>query len=102
MNIGQPIISSLEAIGQSRVVEAQEMKNRRVQVMNVDRVLDRIETEIVTLAVHEPPLKTTTRHPNTERSVVVVSAVVASLDHRCPSKFTPPNHQGVLEHPQPF
>ena len=36
MDVGQAEIAALEAIGQLRVVEAQQMQQRRVQVVDVD------------------------------------------------------------------
>ena len=41
MHIGQPEVAALEAVGQLRVIEAEQVQNRRVQVVDVDRVLGR-------------------------------------------------------------
>ncbi len=44
VHVGQPEVAALEAIGQPGVVEAQQMQQRRVQVVDVNLVLDDLET----------------------------------------------------------
>ncbi len=46
----------MEAVGQSRVVEAQEVQDRGVQVVNVHALFDGVEAEVVALA--EPDART--------------------------------------------
>src|SRR5437763_690927 len=45
--VGEAEVAALEAIGQLGVVEAQEVEEGRVQVVDVDLVLDRLEAEVV-------------------------------------------------------
>ena len=52
MNVGQPKIAALVAVGQPFVVEAQAMQNRRVEVVDVDRVLGDVVAEVVRLTDH--------------------------------------------------
>jgi hypothetical protein len=51
MDVGKPKIAAKVTIRQSRMVESQEMEYCRVQIMNVNRILNGIETEIVGSAV---------------------------------------------------
>ena len=49
-DVGQPEVAALEAEGQLGVVEAEQVQDRRLQVVDVDAVLDRREAELVGLA----------------------------------------------------
>ena len=51
MNIGQAEIAAGVAVGESLVVEAEQVQDRGVQVVDVDLVLDRVEAEFVGGAV---------------------------------------------------
>ncbi len=50
MHIGQTITAALEFVGQTFVVDAQEMKQRGMQIMDMDRVLGDVVTEVVRLS----------------------------------------------------
>ena len=43
MHIGEPELSPLKPIGQFLVIESKTVKDRRLQVMNVNRILDNVE-----------------------------------------------------------
>lgn len=47
VNVGESEIASLEPVGQLRVIEAQQMENRRLDVVDVPRILYRMKGEIV-------------------------------------------------------
>ena len=47
VHVGQPEVAALEAEGQLRVIEAQQVQDRRLQVVDVDAVLDGDEAELV-------------------------------------------------------
>ena len=51
MHVGQAVVAALEAEGQPRVVEAEQVQQRGVQVVDVDRVGGDVEAELVGLAV---------------------------------------------------
>ena len=73
-----------------------------MQIVNVDGIFDGIEAEVIGFAIDHASLETAACHPNAEGSIVVVSAVVATLDHRCSTELAPPDHQGVFEQPEPL
>ena len=52
VNVGQAEVAALEAVGQPCVIDAQEMQDRGVEVVDLDRVLDDVVGEVVGLAVH--------------------------------------------------
>src|SRR5262245_6194043 len=47
VDVGQTVIAATVTVGQFLVVQAQQMQNRGVQVMNVDAILDRVPAELV-------------------------------------------------------
>ena len=51
MNVGEPIISALELIGQSFVIDPHLMQEGCVQVVNADRVFDDIVAIVVSRAI---------------------------------------------------
>ena len=53
LHAGQPHVQPLELERQPSVVDAQAVQDRRVQVVDVDRVLDDVVAEIVGLAVDD-------------------------------------------------
>ena len=47
VDVGEAEVAALEAVGQLRVIEAEEVQHRGVQVVDVDRVLDGVVAEFV-------------------------------------------------------
>ena len=47
MHIGQPIVTALKTVSEAFVVDAQEVQNRRLQIVNVHAVFGHAVTEIV-------------------------------------------------------
>ena len=41
MHVGEAVVAALEAVGQLRVVEAEQVQDRRLQIVDVDSVLRR-------------------------------------------------------------
>ena len=62
MHIGQPVLASLVLEGQLLVVDAQQMENRRIEVMHMDRVLCNVVAEIIGAAMHMPLLPVSYTH----------------------------------------
>ena len=53
MHVGQAVVAALQAECQARMVDAQTVQNGRVQIVNVDRILDDVVAEIIRLAVDQ-------------------------------------------------
>ena len=51
MNVGEAEVSALETVGELFVVEAKEMEEGRVEVVDVDFSIDYAEAKFVALAV---------------------------------------------------
>jgi hypothetical protein len=79
------------------VVEAEEVEDRGVEIVDVNSVLGRVEAEVVGLAQGDPGLDPATGQPHREGVGVVVPAVVAALNHRGPAELPSPDDQGVFE-----
>lgn len=47
MHISQPIVTPLETIRQPFAINAEQMQDRRLPVVDVDGVLDEVATELV-------------------------------------------------------
>src|SRR5579884_4364314 len=91
MHVRQAEVAALEAVGQLRVIEAQQMQEGRVQVVDVDLVLDHVEAEVVGLAQRQARPEAAAGHPNGEGVGVVVPPVVAAaLHHRRPAELASP------------
>ena len=97
MHIGQAEIAALEAIGQLGVVEAEQVQDRGVEVVDVDFVGGRVEAELVGLAESCSRFHAAAGQPHAETIRVMVAAVVASLDHRSAAELAAPNDQRVVE-----
>ena len=55
MHVGQAVVAALELERQPRVVDAEQVQDRRVQVVDVDAVLGDVVAEVVGLAVASCP-----------------------------------------------
>ncbi len=51
MDVGQAEVAALEPVGQLRVVDAEQVQDRGLEVVDVDRVLGDVVAEVVGLAV---------------------------------------------------
>ena len=74
-NVRQPEVAAGVAVGELLVVEAQEVQNRGVQVVDVDAVLDGLEAEVVGRAVDVAAAHAAAGQPHREAVVIVVAAV---------------------------
>src|SRR5262249_45062713 len=93
VHIGQAEVAALETIGQLGVIEAQQVQERRVQVVNVDTVLDGVEAELVAFAEGKAGLGAAAGQPHREGVGMVVAAIAAALHHRCAAELAAPDHQ---------
>ena len=57
MHIRQPEVAALEAVGQPGVLQAEQVQDGRLQVVDVDRILADVEAKLVGSAVGEARLR---------------------------------------------
>ena len=106
MDVGEAKIAAAVAVCQPRVVEAEQMQHRRLQVVHVHRLFHGLEPELVGRAVHRAAANAATGHPDREPVVIVVTARGLThpgarrrkFDRGCPAELAPPEHERAVEH----
>src|SRR6266542_4336017 len=73
VNIGQPKIPARVAVSELFVVKAEQMQERRVQIVDVNLVFDRLESEFIGGAVNRAALYAAARQPDTEAVRIVIA-----------------------------
>ena len=123
VDISQTEIASLVSIGQFRVIDPQQMKNRGIQIVNVHRpgspvifrrqrldgvsvFVGNIVTVVISLAVSDSRFDPSPRHPSGKTTGVVVSTVGVvrelPLAIGSASEFSAPDNERIIEHAVPF
>ena len=102
MDIGQSESSPAIGEGQAFVIEAEEVEDGGLKVVDVDRVFDRVHGEGIRCAVGQAGLDTAAGHPDGEGVGMVVASPTrtvaeVALDEGRAAEFTTPDHQGVLQ-----
>ena len=106
VDVRQPVVASLMAIGQSFVIDAEEVETGGVEVVDVNFVLHDSESKLIGGAIGETSFDAPTGHPNTEALLMVIAARggfrsragVVLLNHRRAAKFASPYHQSFVQH----
>ena len=80
------------------MVDAEEVKNGGMQVIDANPVFHGLVPKFVTRTVVGPTLDTSSSHPHGEGIGIVVPALPA-LGVRGSAEFTTPHHKGVVQHP---
>ena len=101
--VRQTEVAAGVAVGQPLVVEAQQVQNRRVQVVDAGRLVDGLEAEVIGGAVNRAAAHAAAGHPHAEAVRVVVAAelrfaVAAEFDRRRATELAAPDDQRVVEH----
>ena len=97
MDIGEAHVEALEFDREFFVIKAQKVKQGRMEVVNVDGILSGVEPEFVRGPKGETGFHAAAREPHGESVRVVITAVVAALNHRRATELTAPDDDGVLE-----
>src|SRR5204862_8215008 len=104
VHVGEPEVAALILERQLRMLDAQQVKDRRLEIMDVDRVLLDVVAEFVGLAEGEAGLHAAARHPDREAARVMVASDVfpvveiALREYRA-AELASPDDQRVLEQP---
>lgn len=96
MHIGQPNVSAAVAVCELLLIEAHEMENRCVEIVNVHFVFDGVPSEVIGGAVNVAALHATARHAQ-RIAVRVMLATVFALTRRGAAEFAAPNDERVFE-----
>ena len=101
MHIGQPMIASLVAVRQSAMVDAQAAQHRRMEIVDVDRILDDVVREVIGLAERDAGLDAAAREPKREAARVMIAAIVVSGQRALAvdgaAEFPAPEDERVVE-----
>ncbi len=101
VDIRQAEVAALVAVGESRVVDAHEMQDRRVQIVNMHRFLDDVVTEVVRHTVRQALLHSGSGHQYGEAARMMVAAVVrvghAALRIDRSTELAAPDDQRIIQ-----
>ena len=82
------------------MVEAEEVEDRGVEVVDAHPVLDRLEAELVARAMRHAPLHASSRQPHGKGVRVVVAAgLIPLLRDREAAELPPPDNERLVEQP---
>lgn len=95
-DVGQPHVAAGVAEREAFVVEAEQVQDRGVPVVDVDFVDDGFVAEFVGGSILKAAFDSTTGHPRRVACVVVVAAI-AALPIRCAAKLAAPQHERILQ-----
>ena len=86
MHVSQPEVAAAVGVGQPLVIDAQQMQDRRVEVMEGKPVFDGVVAVFIRLAEDRAALDAAAGQPQAEAPRVVVTSVGALRERRA-SKF---------------
>src|SRR4051794_12723636 len=92
--------------GELLVINAQLTKDRGLQIVHRDWILNHIVAQIVRCTIGDSRLDPAPCHPNGKTTRMMIATVTRgcklSLAIFCPAKLTAPDDQGVIEQPALF
>ena len=95
-HIGQPEVTAGITVGEAFVIDAQQVQNRGVQIVDVDSIMDGAKTEVVRFAVRHATFDASAGHPCCEAEMIVITTV-AVFGRRRAAKFAAPQHQRFIQ-----
>src|SRR5262249_40644326 len=96
VDVSQTVVAAGVAVGQALVIDAQEMQDRGVEVVDMDLVLDGVPAEFVGGPVCEPAAHAAAGHPHRE-AVGVMVAAVPLLGDRTAAELASPHDERLVE-----
>src|SRR5262249_30817644 len=101
-DVCKPELAALKAVGQLLMIDAQKVKDRGLQVVNVNTTFSYVEAEVVRTAVDVAAFHAAPGHPHRKDTAVVIAAVVVGLEWtlriRSTPEFAAPDDQRIVEH----
>ena len=102
MDVGQAEVPAAVAVDQLFVVQAEEVQDGGVEIVDVDSVFDGLETKIVRAPVGHSSPDAPTRHPDGKPPVVVIPPVLdhagaTGLHHRGAAELAAANDEGIFQ-----
>src|SRR6185295_17880131 len=81
-HVGQAEVAALITVGEMFVIEAEEMKNRRVEIVDVDRLFRDAPADFVRLADDLSALHPAARHPDAVGKGMMIAPAHAAGEGR--------------------
>lgn len=101
VDIGQSVLASLIAEGESGVVDTGEVHDGGLHVMHMNRIFGDIPCEVIRFAIDGAGFAAATCKPPCEGAAEVIAAFGiggVTLTEGCASKFAGPDNERVIEH----
>ena len=100
MNVREPESSALKLVGQTLVIDAEQMHQRCLKIVDVNWILDDVVAELVRLAVSYSRLDASASHPNRKTLGMMVTTIIRlgqlTLRIISAAKLTAPNDQRIV------
>jgi hypothetical protein len=97
VDIRETIVAALKAISELFMVETQKVQESGVEIVNMDGIGRDIETEVIGDAVDVAFFQTAASEPDAEAAVVMITTIVAALDHGGAAELAAPDDESVVE-----
>src|SRR5262245_57537095 len=98
VHVRQPVVSSRVPVGELLVIQAHEMQDRCVEVVDVNGFFDRFDSVLIGSTMNHATLDPGARKPRTERPVVMLAAwVVGRIVERSSAELGCPNDKCLVE-----
>ena len=95
-HIGKAEISPGVAVGQPLVVDAEQVQDRRVQIVDMYFVDHRVIAVVIGFTIGQATTDPAARHPDREPMGIVIASV-AILGSGSPAELSAPDHQRVFQ-----
>ena len=95
---GRRLRPAFVAVNEVEIADAHEVQDSRVEVVDVEAILHRVQAQIVRGTDNLSALHASASHPHGKTRGIVVAAITL-FTHRRPSKFTTPNDQCLVQQP---
>jgi len=107
VDVGEAEIAALEPVGESLVVDAEEVEDGGLEVVHVDGVTDDVHAEVIGFSEGEAGSDAASGHPDCEGVRVMIASpagavVEVSLDEGGSPEFTAPDDEGIVEQAASF
>src|SRR5262245_54120067 len=101
VDVGEAEVAAGVAVGEAFVVDAEDVQQRRVEVVDGNAIVYGAEAELVCGAVADAALEAAAGHEHRE-PVRIVVASVATFRYRRAAKLATPDDSGFVEQASPF
>ena len=102
VNVGKSELAALEAVGEAFVVDAEEMKDRCVEVVNVDGIFKDVVAIVVGFSNGDSFFYSCSSHPHAEALGMMITSVIFasqfSLTVGGSPKLSTPDEESIFQH----